>query len=78
MCLLVKPGTPANIPTSILSEIRYNCRKCGSNKPPRTHHCSICNDCILQMDRNFLIMQIIVLGSVLAWVITIEGILSIS
>ena len=52
MCLLVKPGTPASIPTSILSEIRHTCRKCGSNKPPRTHHCSICNDCILQMDRS--------------------------
>ncbi|XP_069756395.1 palmitoyltransferase ZDHHC16-like isoform X3 [Narcine bancroftii] len=28
------------------------CRKCINPKPPRTHHCSICNRCILKMDHH--------------------------
>ncbi|XP_030631151.1 palmitoyltransferase ZDHHC16B [Chanos chanos] len=28
------------------------CKKCIVPKPPRTHHCSICNKCILKMDHH--------------------------
>lgn len=28
------------------------CRKCINPKPPRAHHCSICNRCILKMDHH--------------------------
>jgi len=28
------------------------CTKCQNNKPPRSHHCSICNKCVLRMDHH--------------------------
>jgi len=28
------------------------CLKCKSFKPLRTHHCSICNACVLRMDHH--------------------------
>jgi len=28
------------------------CRKCIQPKPPRTHHCSVCNNCYLKMDHH--------------------------
>lgn len=28
------------------------CKKCIAPKPPRTHHCSICNMCVLKMDHH--------------------------
>ncbi|BEJ18028.1 hypothetical protein CspHIS471_0703050 [Cutaneotrichosporon sp. HIS471] len=28
------------------------CRKCEGPKPERTHHCSVCNRCVLQMDHH--------------------------
>ncbi|XP_013882961.1 probable palmitoyltransferase ZDHHC16 isoform X1 [Austrofundulus limnaeus] len=28
------------------------CKKCVTPKPPRTHHCSICNICVLKMDHH--------------------------
>ncbi|KAK5880864.1 hypothetical protein CesoFtcFv8_021726 [Champsocephalus esox] len=28
------------------------CKKCITPKPPRTHHCSICNQCVLKMDHH--------------------------
>ncbi|KAI9290604.1 zf-DHHC-domain-containing protein [Neoconidiobolus thromboides FSU 785] len=31
---------------------RRFCRKCNFDKPDRTHHCSICGECILKMDHH--------------------------
>ena len=28
------------------------CKKCINPKPPRTHHCSVCNRCVLKMDHH--------------------------
>lgn len=46
--------TPPGFPTS--NCLMFNdvviCKKCDSPKPPRTHHCSICNKCILKMDHH--------------------------
>lgn len=51
----VGPGYPLNINHAILDEyqVNKNCNKCSGRKPIRSHHCSICNKCILQMDRNY-------------------------
>ncbi|KAI0272925.1 zf-DHHC-domain-containing protein [Russula aff. rugulosa BPL654] len=35
--------TPASITT---------CTKCGKNKPERTHHCRVCNRCVLKFDHH--------------------------
>jgi len=29
-----------------------NCERCKTLKPPRTHHCSVCNECVLNMDHH--------------------------
>ena len=36
---------------SIQGAIRY-CDKCQAVKPDRSHHCSVCQDCILKMDHH--------------------------
>ena len=36
---------------SIQGAIRY-CDKCQAIKPDRSHHCSVCQDCILKMDHH--------------------------
>lgn len=74
MCVLTKPGSPEKIPSYFLNQIYNKCNKCGITKPPRTHHCSICNECVLQMDRKNIVIKIIVHGSVRVWDITIEDI----
>ena len=28
------------------------CKKCNAPKPPRTHHCSVCERCVLKMDHH--------------------------
>ncbi|XP_077992527.1 palmitoyltransferase ZDHHC16-like [Glandiceps talaboti] len=45
------PGKP---PEGNLKSIGITsvCRKCLSPKPPRTHHCSVCNRCVLKMDHH--------------------------
>ncbi|XP_073271655.1 probable protein S-acyltransferase 16 [Primulina huaijiensis] len=32
-------------------DVRF-CQKCSHYKPPRTHHCRICNRCVLRMDHH--------------------------
>lgn len=36
----------------LLQKYQRNCLKCGCNKPPRAHHCSICGRCVLGMDHH--------------------------
>jgi len=49
--LLTHPGTiPAD--TVNLTQVAAICKKCIQPKPPRTHHCSVCNSCILKMDHH--------------------------
>lgn len=35
---------------SILPQTKW-CKKCNCWKPDRTHHCSICDECVLKMDQ---------------------------
>ncbi|XP_078421211.1 palmitoyltransferase ZDHHC16B isoform X2 [Cetorhinus maximus] len=44
------PGHPAEGKSDI--PMVSICRKCINPKPARTHHCSICNRCILKMDHH--------------------------
>lgn len=46
--------TPAGYPPEgeLITEAVSICKKCISPKPPRTHHCSVCNRCILKMDHH--------------------------
>jgi palmitoyltransferase len=50
MALITSPGHPPE--RVILKEVTSICKKCISPKPPRAHHCSICNKCILKMDHH--------------------------
>lgn len=36
----------------MLAEAASICKKCISPKPPRTHHCSVCDKCVLAMDHH--------------------------
>lgn len=50
MAVITPPGYP---PEGVsLVEAVSMCGKCISPKPPRTHHCSVCNRCILKMDHH--------------------------
>ncbi|KAG5895059.1 hypothetical protein JTB14_021026 [Gonioctena quinquepunctata] len=46
--------TPAGYPPQgeLITEAVSICKKCIAPKPPRTHHCSVCNRCILKMDHH--------------------------
>ncbi|GFG33078.1 hypothetical protein Cfor_12103 [Coptotermes formosanus] len=44
------PGYPPQ--GTLIPEAASICKKCIAPKPPRTHHCSVCNKCILKMDHH--------------------------
>lgn len=46
----VPPGYPPE--GELISEAVSICKKCVKPKPPRAHHCSVCNRCILKMDHH--------------------------
>lgn len=45
-----------NIPVcpkgTLIADAASICKKCILPKPPRTHHCSVCDKCILAMDHH--------------------------
>ncbi|XP_016841678.1 palmitoyltransferase ZDHHC16A [Nasonia vitripennis] len=47
-------NVPAGYPPKggLIPEAVSICKKCIKPKPPRTHHCSICNKCVLKMDHH--------------------------
>lgn len=46
----VPPGYPPE--GELISEAVSICKKCVKPKPPRAHHCSVCNRCVLKMDHH--------------------------
>ncbi|KAI1285929.1 Palmitoyltransferase ZDHHC16 [Halotydeus destructor] len=50
MALKTSPGHPPE--NTLLPEVVSICKKCIAPKPPRAHHCSVCNKCILKMDHH--------------------------
>ncbi|CAH1103090.1 unnamed protein product [Psylliodes chrysocephalus] len=50
MGVVTPPGFPPQ--GELITEAVSICKKCISPKPPRTHHCSVCNRCILKMDHH--------------------------
>ncbi|KAJ1526317.1 hypothetical protein ONE63_009467 [Megalurothrips usitatus] len=50
MGVITPPGYPPE--GSLITEAVSICKKCISPKPPRTHHCSVCNKCVLKMDHH--------------------------
>lgn len=52
MAAFTDPGHP---PREIPETVSI-CKKCISPKPPRAHHCSICNKCVLKMDHHCRIL----------------------
>ncbi|XP_018343913.1 PREDICTED: probable palmitoyltransferase ZDHHC16 isoform X1 [Trachymyrmex septentrionalis] len=50
MGVTVPAGNPPQ--GGLIPEAVSICKKCIKPKPPRTHHCSVCNKCILKMDHH--------------------------
>ncbi|XP_046658649.1 palmitoyltransferase ZDHHC16-like isoform X2 [Homalodisca vitripennis] len=50
MGVVTPPGYPPQ--DSLIPEAVSICKKCIAPKPPRTHHCSVCNRCVLKMDHH--------------------------
>ncbi|XP_060515951.1 palmitoyltransferase ZDHHC16A [Cylas formicarius] len=50
MAVFTHPGFPPE--GELIAEAVSICKKCIAPKPPRTHHCSVCNRCILKMDHH--------------------------
>ncbi|XP_062575151.1 palmitoyltransferase ZDHHC16B-like [Saccostrea cucullata] len=48
MAVFTDPGHP---PREVPETVSI-CKKCISPKPPRAHHCSICDKCVLKMDHH--------------------------
>jgi palmitoyltransferase len=63
-CISTEPGVPKAPPnlryvpsqphaSGISTGLEWGyCRKCDRLKPPRTHHCSVCRTCVLNMDHH--------------------------
>jgi palmitoyltransferase len=62
-CILTRPGYPGDHMAAVEAateraegegdgERRRFCRKCRVPKPARTHHCSVCNRCVMKMDHH--------------------------
>jgi len=51
MAAMTPPGYPPE-QGDLIPEVVSICKKCIAPKPPRTHHCSICNRCVLKMDHH--------------------------
>lgn len=56
IAIVTPPGSP-NKETSIQQNNQYKiwdnyCEKCMCQKPERTHHCKVCNICVLAMDHH--------------------------
>lgn len=59
MAMRTDPGTPDKLLYGVDEEvpidnrIQYRqCKKCNVVKPPRAHHCSVCERCTLRMDHH--------------------------
>ncbi|XP_050684214.1 palmitoyltransferase ZDHHC16 isoform X2 [Leptidea sinapis] len=50
MGVVTSPGHPPH--GAMIAEAASICKKCISPKPPRTHHCSVCDKCVLGMDHH--------------------------
>lgn len=86
MGVATPPGHPPQ--GELITEAVSICKKCIAPKPPRTHHCSVCNRCVLKMDHHcpwlnncvghynhryfFLYMVYITLGTLFIMVFGIE------
>ncbi|XP_014256493.1 palmitoyltransferase ZDHHC16A [Cimex lectularius] len=50
MGVVTHPGHPPK--GAMIEEAVSICKKCIAPKPPRAHHCSVCNKCVLKMDHH--------------------------
>ncbi|KFM74080.1 putative palmitoyltransferase ZDHHC16, partial [Stegodyphus mimosarum] len=50
MAYTTEPGYPPQ--GAMITEAVSICKRCIAPKPPRTHHCIVCNRCILKMDHH--------------------------
>ena len=46
------PGYVSRVKPRFLPADLPQCKKCPARRPPRTHHCSSCGQCVLRMDHH--------------------------